>query len=1035
MSIKVIEWLFFAMFALDYLLRLFVAESRLAYVFSAPAVIDLLSILPILSLASSAKIGFLRILRVFRILRILRGYRSVGAEGANSDEGVSRQIAYLGFFMVSTIFIGAGAVHSLELFSPGSFHWPATENCDWDVLADQQYYDFPEECQMDFFQAVYFLIITVTTVGFGDMYPLGHVGRFVILGILVPLFVMVPQEIAKLNDLLEKQSKFSAGYKGTSPHVVVVGDVQFGVARSFLHEFFHPDHGDQKCKVLFLRASEPSGALAALVTDQSFADRVQYIRGSPLTAADLQKAKLADSSAVFVLTSQFNLDALTTDATSVLIVKAIKSVCPWVPVFCQLVSPRSTIHTWANWDTLVCIEELKMGIMARSCLCPGFSTLIANLIESSSEVDISALPRADRRWIREYLDGYGQEVYCMELSEAFSGMLFSVVVNKCYNLFGVCIFGIETRASKPRAAQAGSNAIKTVFSGAGRVSEPVSALQQDLAEATGLDNPLLQSSPAAATKPRAGTRTLINPKDYIVRAGDKAFLIADDASSAMRVQEWDGKVERPTHRLLAMLSITPAEKSTFRRLNNNLGPFLKSAEPKMLGNAHAIVQFGPTSSSSRGTPGLGSPVLAAATASALPDPGLLPPAAVSLPSSPSAAMTRRGSIKPGQAKVLDKRASPGSAAIMAKASIAAAKAGKKEDKFGEAQPVLPHTRIVLDAGELSGHIILCGAAAMSSALPHFLRYLRASSVKPVLVLHPDAGDPVPIPHDLPNVFFMSGSSLDLEDLARAGANTASVAVVLANPEEAAEAAMYGGSDGPDAGLGSLSGDIESVFTVCVIEANFPSCRTLVEVVDNESMRFLNFKPVDDGLPHALWPQYCAGRVYTASMLDTLLCQAFYNPSLVPVLKRLIGGSSADDEEADDEDSDEPAEAKLPGARPHERYEQHCHVVQMRVPLPYRHRPYRDLFMELMLTRNMLPIGVYRCQEVHKGALLNYVVTNPPANMLLHEEDKVFVLVGEKLLAEATRNFTQQVGPGSALDELAVMAKAAAAGAVSGTSAS
>lgn len=398
-------------------------------------------------------------------------------------------------------------------------------------------------------------------------------------------------------------------------------------------------------------------------------------------------------------------------------------------------------------------------------------------------------------------------------------------------------------------------------------------------------------------------------------------------------------------------------------------------------------------------------------------------------------MSRRGSIKSGS-KLLDKRASPGSAAIMAKASIAAAKAGKKWGRFSEEQAVMPHTRVVLDAGELSGHIILCGAAAMSSALPHFLRYLRSSSVKPVLVLHPDAADPVPIPHDLPNVFFMAGSSLDLEDLARAGANAASVAVVLANPEEAAEAAMYGGSDGPDAGLGSLSGDIESVFTVCVIEANFPSCRTLVEVVDNESMRFLNFKPVDDGLPHALWPQYCAGRVYTASMLDTLLCQAFYNPSLVPVLKRLIGGSSVDDEEIDDEDSDEASEAaKRSGAHVQERYEQHCHVVQMRVPLPYRHRPYRDLFMELMLTRNMLPIGVYRCQEVHKGALLNYVVTNPPANMLLHEEDKVFVLVGEKLLAEATRNYTQQAGSASALDALAVMAHAAAAGTDSGAGAS
>jgi len=36
-------------------------------------------------------------------------------------------------------------------------------------------------------------------------------------------------------------------------------------------------------------------------------------------------------------------------------------------------------------------------------------------------------------------------VYCLELSRSFAGNLFSVAVNKAYNLFGVCIFGIETQ--------------------------------------------------------------------------------------------------------------------------------------------------------------------------------------------------------------------------------------------------------------------------------------------------------------------------------------------------------------------------------------------------------------------------------------------------------------------------------------------------------------------------------------------------------------------------------------------------------------
>jgi hypothetical protein len=353
---------------------------------------------------------------VFRILRILKGYKSAdGSPGGDVERGVNRQIAFLAFFMVSVIFIGAGVVHSLELSRPHSFAWPAMQDnveCEISNLDSRPYYEWENACRLDFFQAVYFIIITVTTVGFGDMHPNDNLGRIVILGILVPMFVLVPQEISKLTDLMDKQSKYMDAYQSASGgHAVVCGDIQLSVARSFLLEFFHPDHGDQEMKLVFLAPHDPDPALESLITDQQYSDRVRYIRGSPLSTVDLNKAKLHDASAVFVLTSQFSQEVMTADATAVLMVKAIKSVCPWVVVYCQLISPQNTIHSWAQWDSMVCIEQLKMGLLAKSCLCPGFSTLIANLISSSSDYDLSSLPKRDRKWSREYMGGYGQEVY------------------------------------------------------------------------------------------------------------------------------------------------------------------------------------------------------------------------------------------------------------------------------------------------------------------------------------------------------------------------------------------------------------------------------------------------------------------------------------------------------------------------------------------------------------------------------------------------------------------------------------------------
>ena len=70
---------------------------------------------------------------------------------------------------------------------------------------------------------------------------------------------------------------------------------------------------------------------------------------------------------------------------------------------------------------------------AASCLaCQGFSTLIANLITSSSDYDVGSLGNLDKEWVEEYLDGYGQEVYLVELSKAFVGKLFCVAANICF---------------------------------------------------------------------------------------------------------------------------------------------------------------------------------------------------------------------------------------------------------------------------------------------------------------------------------------------------------------------------------------------------------------------------------------------------------------------------------------------------------------------------------------------------------------------------------------------------------------------------
>lgn len=265
----------------------------------------------------------------------------------------------------------------------------------------------PADCQLDFFQALYFVLITVTTVGYGDIAPADNVGRLITLMVLLPLFFIVPREISKLTDLMERRPRFAKPMQSTgTPHVIVCGDIDHKVAMAFLSEFFHSDHGHQRMTVVFFSPWEPTGALEALVTNPVLGDKVQYVRGSPFASHELHRAHILSAHAVFVIATQANVDVVGRDMKAVLMVKAIKSVSPWVPVFCQLVDPANKIHgAWCGWDHFISVQELRMGIMAKNAIYPGFSTFISNLIMSSSNFDTSALPEWEREWTNEYIHG------------------------------------------------------------------------------------------------------------------------------------------------------------------------------------------------------------------------------------------------------------------------------------------------------------------------------------------------------------------------------------------------------------------------------------------------------------------------------------------------------------------------------------------------------------------------------------------------------------------------------------------------------
>ena len=157
-------------FTIEYLLRIWSAENRLAYFFNLYTLIDLLSILPLW-------IGFFdgRFIRIFRWFRMLRFLRFLWGDQRFYVWLSPRSVIFARtlFTLFAIIFIYSGFIYQFE----------HSHN--------------PEQFQT-FLDSFYFSVVTMTTVGFGDIAPTSSAGRLFTVLMIMTGVALVPWQVGDL---------------------------------------------------------------------------------------------------------------------------------------------------------------------------------------------------------------------------------------------------------------------------------------------------------------------------------------------------------------------------------------------------------------------------------------------------------------------------------------------------------------------------------------------------------------------------------------------------------------------------------------------------------------------------------------------------------------------------------------------------------------------------------------------------------------------------------------------------------------------
>lgn len=152
---SMIEWTFTILFTLEYVLRIISISRPLRYVFSFYGIVDLLSIIPtflglfIVGSHSLTVIRSLRLLRVFRILKLGRYLKEANSLQAALKASRPKIIVFLFAVLMVTIILGT-VMYFVESEEAGFTSIP---------------------------RSIYWTIVTLTTVGYGDIAPQSFIGQ------------------------------------------------------------------------------------------------------------------------------------------------------------------------------------------------------------------------------------------------------------------------------------------------------------------------------------------------------------------------------------------------------------------------------------------------------------------------------------------------------------------------------------------------------------------------------------------------------------------------------------------------------------------------------------------------------------------------------------------------------------------------------------------------------------------------------------------------------------------------------------------
>nr|XP_060613337.1 potassium channel subfamily T member 1 isoform X6 [Anolis sagrei ordinatus] len=690
------------------------------------------------------------------------------------------------------------------------------------------------------FKSFYFCIVTFSTVGYGDVTPKIWPSQLLVVIMICVALVVLPLQFEELVYLWMERQKSGGNYSRhraqTEKHVVLcVSSLKIDLLMDFLNEFYaHPRLQDYY--VVILCPTEMDIQVRRVLQIPLWSQRVIYLQGSALKDQDLLRAKMDNGEACFILSSRNEVDRTAADHQTILRAWAVKDFAPNCPLYVQILKPENKFHVKFA-DHVVCEEECKYAMLALNCVCPATSTLITLLVHTSRGQEGQESPE---QWQRMYGRCSGNEVYHIRMGDSkffmeYEGKSFTYASFHAHKKYGVCLMGVRREDNKSILLNPGPRHIMTG-------SDTCFYINITKEENSAF---IFKQEEKQKKKGFSGRGIYDGPSRLPVHS-----IIASMGTVAMDLQNTEC---RPINNSKLTL---PAENGSGKR-RPSIAPVLEVADSSSLLPCDMLSDQSEDEMTQSDEEGL--PVIEYVKG--------YPPNSPYIGSSPT--LCHLLPVKaPFCCLRLDK--------------------GCKHNSYEDAKAYGFKNKLIIVSAETAGN------GLYNFIVPLRAYYRSRKELNPIVLLL----DNKPDHHFLeaiccfPMVYYMEGTIDNLDSLLQCGIIYADNLVVVDK-----ESTMSAEED--------YMADAKTIVNVQTMFRLFPSLSIITELTHPSNMRFMQFRAKDSyslalsklekkerengsNLAFMFRLPFAAGRVFSISMLDTLLYQSFVKDYMITITRLLLG---------------------------------------------------------------------------------------------------------------------------------------------------